>query len=52
MGEHRSSPILLLISLSAAVFLERTVWLMLGPLLGKGSCQDQAHSDINLGPSP
>src|SRR5262245_43149680 len=33
MVEHRSSPILLLALLSAAVFLVRTVWLMLGPLL-------------------
>jgi DHA1 family chloramphenicol resistance protein-like MFS transporter len=33
MVEHRSSPILLLVLLSAAVFLVRTVWLMLGPLL-------------------
>lgn len=33
MIEHRSSPILLLVLLSAAVFLVRTVWLMLGPLL-------------------
>jgi predicted MFS family arabinose efflux permease len=33
MGEHRSSPLVLLVILSAAVFLVRTVWLMLGPLL-------------------
>lgn len=33
MVEHRSSPMLLLALLSAAVFLVRTVWLMFGPLL-------------------
>jgi predicted MFS family arabinose efflux permease len=33
MVAHQASPILLLVLLSAGVFLVRTVWLMLGPLL-------------------